>query len=423
MEIRDYLRQIRRYLWLVIAIPVIAALVTGGFMELRPSVYQADASVVVPAITASGFSQSAASQYVDTFKDVIVSQPVLNDVFQKYNIPVDELASGLSASTVTPSSNIINVVLLGKDKQNLIGAVHEATVDTLNAIAAPRLAQAKLAVADANTLVEQANANYDTWVTATGDVSPQLQFNGYLTQLNLQTANYQVAKAHGDAKAMAAASALITYYQAKVNTYGAYLQQYAGLQQAQAAARAASDHAASELIDAQALVTTDAAPGTVSTHSVGRLSKLADTIKFAGIAFAIALLMLLGLLLILELMRPARRAATGTAGQGTLAFGPQQPQSKTVPTSAPAAAPEPEPVTAAAESFAAPPAPPSEARDPWRASPAATSAVGGNGNGNGHANGKSNGNGHANGNGNGHAGAPEVEADPQRTGPGMATRR
>ena len=114
MEIRDYLRQIRRFLWLLILAPIVAGLLTGGIMQIRPSQYQADASVVVPAITAAGFSQSAASQYVDTFKDVLVSQPVLTDVHQKFpSIPIGELASGLSASTITPSSNIINVVLVG----------------------------------------------------------------------------------------------------------------------------------------------------------------------------------------------------------------------------------------------------------------------------------------------------------------------
>src|ERR1019366_2520325 len=361
MEIRDYLRQIRRYLWLVILIPVVAALITGGLMEIRPSVYQADASVVVPAITANGFSQSAATQYVDTFKDVLVSQPVLADVSQKYGIPISELASGLSANTVTASSNIINVVILGKEKQNLTGAVREATVDSLNAIAAPRVAQAQNAVTNAQNLLLKANANYDTWITSTGDVSPQTQFNNYLNQLDSQTANLQVAKAHNDAHAEVAASALVTYYQAKVATYGALLQQYTGLENAQAAARAASDHAAAELVDAQALVITDAAPGTVSTNSVGRLSKLSDTIKFAGIAFAVALLMLLGLLLILELMRPTRRVAADEAGQGAFAFGAQRAKFTTVPAFVP------EPVEAAS---AAASAPPSASRDPWRASPA-----------------------------------------------------
>ena len=71
MEIRDYLRAIRRILWLVIAVPIVAGLLVGGFIEMQPSSYQATATAVVPAITANGISQSAASQYADTFKDVL----------------------------------------------------------------------------------------------------------------------------------------------------------------------------------------------------------------------------------------------------------------------------------------------------------------------------------------------------------------
>ena len=138
MEIRDYLRAIRRILWLVIAIPVIAGVLVGGFIELQPSVYEADATAVVPAITANGISQSAASQYASTFKDVLTSQQVIPDVSQKFNIPQSELVAGLSSSTATASSNLINVVLVGQKNQNLAGAVREATIDTLNAIAEPR---------------------------------------------------------------------------------------------------------------------------------------------------------------------------------------------------------------------------------------------------------------------------------------------
>ena len=130
MEIRDYLRAIRRILWLVIAVPVVAGLLVGGFIELQPSTYQANATAVVPAITANGISQSAASQYASTFKDVLISQQVIPVVSQKFNIPQSELLTGLSSSTTTASSNLINVVLIGKKDQDLVGAVREATIDT-----------------------------------------------------------------------------------------------------------------------------------------------------------------------------------------------------------------------------------------------------------------------------------------------------
>jgi capsular polysaccharide biosynthesis protein len=341
MEIRDYLRQIRRYLWLVILIPVVAALITGGLMEIRPSVYQADATVVVPAITANGFSQSAATQYVDTFKDVLVSEPVLADVSQKYGIPTSELASGLSASTITPSSNIINVVLLGKEHQNLTGAVREATVDSLNAIAQPRLAQALNAQTNAQTLLSNADTKITNWVATTGNPAPQEALNSAQGQLNVELGVLAQEKINGDAGKEAATQTLINQYTTAVTLKSEQLTQYEALANAKAAALSANDHATQEVVDAQALVATDEQQGTVSTNSVGRLSKLSDTIKFAGIAFAIALLMLLGLLLILELMRPTRRVAAGEAGQGAFAFGAQRAKFTTVPAFVP------EPVEAA----------------------------------------------------------------------------
>ena len=48
MEIRDYLRAIRRILPLLIILPIVAAAVTGFILEKQPSKYQASATVIVP---------------------------------------------------------------------------------------------------------------------------------------------------------------------------------------------------------------------------------------------------------------------------------------------------------------------------------------------------------------------------------------
>ena len=127
--------------------------------------------------------------------------------------------------------------------------------------------------------------------------------------------------------------------------------------------------------------------------NVGRLSKLSNTIKFAGIAFALALVMMLGLLLILELMRSGRRVAVVEAPeQGAFAW------------NAPPPAPS-GPETASA--------PLRRARLPARL-PIARSLAGKSRCAHGRSAHDAGGNGHANGNGNGHADVAEVEADPQR---------
>jgi hypothetical protein len=404
VEIRDYLRAIRRVLWLVIAVPIVAALLVGGFIETQPSSYQANAYAVVPAITANGISQSAASQYADTFKDVLTSESVVPDVSQKYNIPQSELVDGLSSSTTSASSNLINVVLVGKrsnDKQpqNLVGAVREATIDAMNAIAQPQLVEANNEVANSQTRLSQANTAIFNFDAQYGNASPQVVYNDEQSQLATEEGQLQTAISDNDPQRANVFTQDIATTKQNLAKLGTALEQYQPLAAAQAAAIAANDHAITDQVAAEALIQTDSAPGTVLTKNVGRLSKLSDVIKFAGIAFALALLMMLGLILILELMRSGKRQdVPAGSGQGAFAWAP--PSAQTRPTGPPAA-----------PSMAATPAAPAGVRDPWRASPSSTVPAEGDGNGNGHAN------------GNGQADAPSADVEQQRAGGGLFRRR
>jgi capsular polysaccharide biosynthesis protein len=433
MEIRDYLRAIRRVLWLVIAVPIVAGLLTGGFMELQPSVYEADATVVVPAISAVGSSASAATQYVAGFKDVLVSQPVLADVSQKYRIPVGDLAAGLSASTTTASSNIIHVVLQMKrnGNENLVGAVHEATVDSLNAIALPRSAQALSAQTNAQTLLTNADNNITNFDGQYGTVAPLQLYVTAQQVLTTEIANLaRVQSTTGNAKEEAGINILITQYTKNLAQYGLEVEKYQQFANAKAAAVSAYDHATQQVVDAQALIAADANPSAVTTSGVVRLSKLSNTIKFAGIAFALGLLMMLGLILVLELMRSGKTspAVKADPSQGAFAWDREPaPLSGVVPTPVTTAPVTTAPVSAPAEPAVA--RSESASRDPWHASsaatatapsaaavvPATTSYGNGNVNGNGHANGNGNGNGHANGNVHAEVGAvADRDADPQQ---------
>jgi hypothetical protein len=391
MEIRDYLRAIRRILWLVIAIPIVAGLLVGGFIELQPSSYEADASAVVPAITANGISQSAASQYTSTFKDVLLSQQVIPSVSQKFNIPQSDLLAGLSSSTTTASSNLINVVLIGKKGQDLVGAVREATVETMDAIAYPQVVEAKNEVTRAATQLAEAQSQINSFDLTYNNPSPVVQFNDQHARVFQEEAQLQTLIINNDIAKEPILKATIAKDSALLQQYGNQLNLYEPLNAALNAANAANAHAATAMVAANALIDTDHAASTVTTRDVGRLSKLSDTIKFAAIAFALALLMMLGLILILELMRGGKRpqqAAAEAGQQGAFAWPPPTAQTRA----------------------AGPPATPAMAgtapatRDPWRATDSSAAVADGNGNGNGHESGGV------------PANVPGADADPQRAG-------
>lgn len=306
MEIRDYLRAIRRWLWLPIALPLLAAAITGVLLERQPSQYQANATVVVPAVSAKGFSTSAASQYVATFKDVLISQPVLAEVSKKTGVPTKELLSGLSASTVTAASNVIHVQFLGLHGQNVTAVVREASVDTLDAVAQPQLVQAQNSVAAAGATLQQANAAITAFTARTGLILPQQEFNTQEQELNQLLLQLQQANLANDTARASALQTVITQRQKSIATLATQVTQYTDLSDARQSALSVRDHAAQDLAGAQALLATDHYPQTVSVQNVGRLSKLADVLKFAVIAFAVALILALAAILLLELVRGGR---------------------------------------------------------------------------------------------------------------------
>lgn len=309
MEIRDYLRAIRRWLWLPIVVPLLAGLITGGLLEMQPSKYQANATVIVPAVTAKGFSTSAAAQYAVTFEDVLVSTPVVDKVAAKYHVPIQDLVAGLSASTTTASSNIIHVVYLGYRSQNTTGIVDDATVVSLDAIAEPQLVQAQNAVSAGQVQLEQANAAINNFNATTGNLLPQQQFDAEQQELDTLDLELQQANIAGDTAHATALEGLISQREQQLATLAGQLTQYTTLNDSRQAAIAVADHAAQSLNDVELLIAADHASGTVTVAKVGRVSKLADTVKFAAIAVIVALALALGVILLMELMRKPGQAA------------------------------------------------------------------------------------------------------------------
>jgi hypothetical protein len=317
MEIKDYLRAIRRWLWMPIVLPLVAGAGTGVLLLKQPLQYQADATVVVPAVSARGFSTSAAAQYVATFKDVLISAPLVSEVSKATGVPTKDLVSGLTASTVTASSNIIHVVYIGYQKNNATAVVRLATRDTLDIVAQPQLQQAQAAVASSSAQLKAADDAINAFTNSSGQVQPDVAFRtkqAELLSLQLQLQQTQIA---GDAPRAALLQAVITQREAELSQLAAQLSQYTSLTQARQQAVTVASHDQQLLGDAQALLSADHLTSTVFVTDIGKLSRSGNILKFSAIAAAVALIMALALILLMELMRYRRPAVAGpAAGSG-----------------------------------------------------------------------------------------------------------
>jgi hypothetical protein len=333
MEIKDYLRAIRRWLWLPVVLPLVAGAGAGLLLLKQPLQYQATGSLVVPAVSSRGFSTSAALQYVATFKDVLISQPVVQQVSHKTGVPTKDLVNGLSADTVTASSNIINVVYTGYTKGSVAAVVREATVDALNVIAQPQLVQAQNALSSGHTQLSNADSAISQYTADTGTLFPDQDFKTKQSELSQLLLELQQANLVNDTQRATALQLIIAERQKELTTLAAEVARYTALNEDRTAALTVVSHDEQLLGDAQALLTANVNPNTVAVTDLGKVSRVANVLKFSVIAAAVALILALALILLLELTHAFLPAETG----------PQAGTAEKRRSTPPAGAPDPTP--------------------------------------------------------------------------------
>src|SRR5438132_11222026 len=108
MELISYGRVIRRWAWLIILCPFVAALVAGGVSLVLPKVYEAKVALLVrPAQPLSGDPSVAAltaDQILRTYARWMTEPPILQKVISDQNLQADS-ASLSRQITVTPEPN------------------------------------------------------------------------------------------------------------------------------------------------------------------------------------------------------------------------------------------------------------------------------------------------------------------------------
>jgi subunit length determinant Wzz-like protein len=332
MDIQDYLYAIRRRLWLPIALPLVAALVTAGFIYLQPEKYEANATIVVPALSAKGYSTSAVTQYVSTFKDVLVSTQVIEPVSLQTGERRSDLVSGLSASTATASSNIITVTYTGPTKKTVQDVAWWASVYALDALLAPQQAGANDEVANANAALVQADQNLSDFTKQTGLLFPEDDYKNQSTELSQLQVLLQEAVLAGDSKRARGLQAVVNQRSADLTKLSAQVIQWQRLDEARTSAQTESDKAVIDLNAANSEVASDHAPGTVISRFAGHVSRIPEIARYAGVAAGVALLLSLGYIVFMEFLHPA--VPTVAAGGFRGALGPARRRSVKVPVGA-----------------------------------------------------------------------------------------
>jgi hypothetical protein len=317
MEIKDYVTAIRRRFMLVVTLPLLAAVATAGLLFVQAERFQATAVVIVPALSAKGYSTSAVTQYFNTYKDVLISKPVIDEVTKQTGLKSADLVPYLTAATVSASSNIVNVTYTGTNKAKVAKVVGLAAHLSLDALVAPQLALTEAALVTAKGEQSSTSGSLAQFTKQTGLLSPDVDYRLKVAELSQLTVQLEQARIAADQGRVTALQPLITQRQQALTTLSAQLIAYQQLNDGYKSAVASVTHAQQQLDGVKALIASNASPSAVSVSAADRVSRMPIVVKGAAISGVVALVLALLMIVVLELMRPTRLGVSpaGDAGE------------------------------------------------------------------------------------------------------------
>src|SRR5438309_11475901 len=108
MELIRYWRVLRRWAWLIILCPLVAALAAGLISLQLPKIYEAKATLLVkpaqPLTVDTGVALLTTDQILRTYARLMTEPPMLDQVISEMGLKTDseQLAHNI---TVTPAAN------------------------------------------------------------------------------------------------------------------------------------------------------------------------------------------------------------------------------------------------------------------------------------------------------------------------------
>jgi len=308
MEIKDHLALIRRRLWIILLVPLLAGGATAALLMRQPVTYHATATVAVPGVVGGQNGQFSGSTgnraFTANFTAVATSRAIADAVGAELKIPSDTILSGTSTAPIGDSS-IVTVTYKTDRKADAEKVVTALAAKSLNFMFDPRqsiaaAAKAQQGVDQANQAVGAAQAAIDAFVNETKLANPTQDYQVKAQQIAALEQQAVEAGARGEADAATRIGAAAVAMKPQLIVLGGQVARYNTLVEAKTRALAQLDDArkaqAAELTQPS---TVDPATA-VSVSAATANSKLHDAVQKGAAAFAAALFLVLLAIFTLE---------------------------------------------------------------------------------------------------------------------------
>lgn len=317
MEIIDYLRIARRRLWVLVLVPVLAALAVAAVVLTRPPVYTATAVVAAPALvggqpTYQYSGSQGANEFVAAFGAAATSPPVVNAVARAHHITSDTVVSGLTTAQLG-SSPLINVTYSSTSKAQAGPVAHDDAARTLSFLFGSQVALAQKQVDNAAAAASAANDGLQALIRSNGAADPVEVYKARLQQVSSLESQQLTLRAQGKPAAAAALGSALNGLRARLTALNPVVTRYQDLTAAKTAAAANLDRAQQALQSVQAQAAA-ADPAKVVTVGATAPASLSSTLLKKGLpAVGAGLFLAVGLVAVLEMLSRRRTVAAATA--------------------------------------------------------------------------------------------------------------
>jgi hypothetical protein len=300
VEIGDWVRALGRRVRLILIVPLAAGALAGVLALTQGQQYRTSTSVVIPHPQSIGSVAAAVSQDISDFQGALGLTQTASLTASQTGASQQHVQAGLSSKRAGDGNSVV-VVYVGTNPDTALKVVVAASKNALTALAQADLNLASGQLTAAKSVYNEAVDNEGTLVTQTGVVDFQTAISAYEKRLSDARDQLGRAQASGDETAIAAAQAKVTAITAvagKLKT--GYQQANDRLTVANQALATAQD----AQIQAQGELTAAESVSLRATPAVG-LSRASHAAKRVVPAMVFGLVLAAGVVVLLELLRPA----------------------------------------------------------------------------------------------------------------------
>lgn len=134
MEVRDYVREMRWRLSILVVLPLVAGGVAFGLLADTPPQYEAETVLTVPSSVAGGASSGSIAQYMANFEQAIVSEPIVARISDEIGVDGRKVRDRLETAQLG-SSNLVGVSYRGPASGEAARIVDLATRSAFDLVA------------------------------------------------------------------------------------------------------------------------------------------------------------------------------------------------------------------------------------------------------------------------------------------------